>query len=105
MNMFEVVVHFGINVLELGRCDADHMSIITLLHAMNKSYTSNSDPPKEDYNVYVQLPWCNERLEVRNDNEILNVFDLFNRHRCDKMMFEVTTFNIGMVLLSLCTPI
>ncbi|KAL5832333.1 hypothetical protein ACOSQ4_017687 [Xanthoceras sorbifolium] len=88
MSMFEVVVHFGTNVLELGRCDADHISIITLLHAMNGSHTGNSDHPKEDYDVHIQLPWCNERLEVKNDSDILNVFDLFNRHRCDKLVFE-----------------
>ncbi|KAL5763290.1 hypothetical protein ACOSP7_019554 [Xanthoceras sorbifolium] len=89
MNTFEIVVHFGTNVLELGRCDADHISIITLLHAMNESYTGNSDPPKEYYNVCVQLPWCNERLEVRNDSEIVNVFELFNRHRCGRIVFDV----------------
>ncbi|KAL5786358.1 hypothetical protein ACOSQ2_008750 [Xanthoceras sorbifolium] len=99
MNTFEIVVHFGTNVLELGRCDANHISIITLLHAMNESYTGNRDHPKEDYNVCVQVPWCNERLEVRNDSEIMNVFELFNKHRCDRIVFD----QVGVVLFMTST--
>ncbi|KAH7576985.1 hypothetical protein JRO89_XS01G0187100 [Xanthoceras sorbifolium] len=71
INTFEVMVNFGTNVLELGRCDTDHTSIITLLHAMKESFTYNNDHSKEDYIVCVQLSWYNER------------------HRCDRMMFEV----------------
>ncbi|KAL5803156.1 hypothetical protein ACOSQ4_031461 [Xanthoceras sorbifolium] len=33
MHSFEIIVHFGTNIVELGYCDADHISIITLLHS------------------------------------------------------------------------
>ncbi|KAH7544087.1 hypothetical protein JRO89_XS15G0102700 [Xanthoceras sorbifolium] len=51
MNSFEIVLHFGLNVIELGEC-VDHISIIHLLHVI-EIHNSNSNPPKDDYIVYV----------------------------------------------------
>ncbi|KAL5855193.1 hypothetical protein ACOSQ3_005028 [Xanthoceras sorbifolium] len=88
MKSFEIIVHFGTNVIELGECDVDHISIIPLLHVVTEIHTGNSNSPTDDYVVYVQLPWCNERLEIRNDKEIIEVFDLFSKYYCKRIVFE-----------------
>ncbi|KAL5784831.1 hypothetical protein ACOSQ2_007223 [Xanthoceras sorbifolium] len=89
MDLFEVLVQFGSNIVELGHYHSDHISRITLLHALLENQTGNSDPPKEEYIVCVQLPWCHERLEVNNDMEMLEVFEIFRVHRVRRIVFQV----------------
>ncbi|KAL5773519.1 hypothetical protein ACOSQ2_013443 [Xanthoceras sorbifolium] len=89
MDLFEVLVHFGSNVIELGHCHSDHISRITLLHVLPENQIGNSNTPKEEYIVCVQLPWCHERLEVNNDMEMLQVFEIFRAHRVRRIVFHI----------------
>ncbi|KAL5774967.1 hypothetical protein ACOSP7_012524 [Xanthoceras sorbifolium] len=59
------------------------------MHVVTEIHTGNSNSPTDDYVVYMQLPWCNERLEIRNDKEIIEVFDLFSKYYCKRIVFEV----------------
>ncbi|KAL5741573.1 hypothetical protein ACOSP7_028305 [Xanthoceras sorbifolium] len=89
MHSFEIIVQFGTNTVELGYCDADHISIITLLHCMSKKTTGKEDVPKEQFCVFVILPWCNDVVELKNDNELVNVFSMFREHGCSRIVFEI----------------
>ncbi|KAL5798690.1 hypothetical protein ACOSQ2_003510 [Xanthoceras sorbifolium] len=89
MHSFEIIVQFGTNTVELGYCDADYISIITLLHCMSKKTTGKEDVPKEQFCVFVILPWCNDVVEVKNDNELVNVFSMFREHGCSRIVFEI----------------
>ncbi|KAL5757735.1 hypothetical protein ACOSP7_020346 [Xanthoceras sorbifolium] len=89
MHSFEIIVQFGTNTVELGYCDADHISIITLLHCMSKKTTGKEDVPKEQFCVFVILPWCNDVVEVKNDNELVNIFSMFREHGCSRIVFEI----------------
>ncbi|TXG72701.1 hypothetical protein EZV62_001280 [Acer yangbiense] len=70
MEVFEVVVHYGTTVHDVGTWDADHISIITLLHAMNEKNTGIDQVPSEDYFVFVLLRWCSKKVEVKTDNDL-----------------------------------
>ncbi|KAL5818608.1 hypothetical protein ACOSQ4_022450 [Xanthoceras sorbifolium] len=89
MHNFEIIVQFGTNTVEFGYCDADHISIITLLHCMSKKTTGKEDVPKEQFCVFVILPWCNDVVEVKNDNELVNIFSMFREHGCNRIVFEI----------------
>ncbi|KAL5810467.1 hypothetical protein ACOSQ4_027035 [Xanthoceras sorbifolium] len=89
MHNFEIIVQFGTNTVELGYCDADYISIITLLHCMSKKTIGKEDVPKEQFCVFVILPWCNDVVEVKNDNELVNVFSMFREHGCSRIVFEI----------------
>ncbi|KAL5743866.1 hypothetical protein ACOSQ2_026982 [Xanthoceras sorbifolium] len=89
MHNFEIIVQFGTNTVELGYCDADYISIITLLHCMSKKTIGKEDVPKEQFCVFVILPWCNDVVEVKNDNELVNVFSMFREYGCSRIVFEI----------------
>ncbi|KAL5793903.1 hypothetical protein ACOSP7_002497 [Xanthoceras sorbifolium] len=89
MHSFEIIVHFGTNIVELGYCDVDHISIITLLHSMSKKTAGKEDVPKEQFCVFVILPWCSDIVEVKNDNELVNVFSMFRELECSRIVFEI----------------
>ncbi|KAK2655425.1 hypothetical protein Ddye_008477 [Dipteronia dyeriana] len=90
MDIFEIVVHFEKNILELGHWDVEHISIISLLHVMiEKNNGVRCDPHKDDFIICVQLPWCEEKLEAKDDKDMLEVFEMFRQHRATRIVFEV----------------
>ncbi|KAL5798113.1 hypothetical protein ACOSQ2_002933 [Xanthoceras sorbifolium] len=88
-DIFEIIVHYGTNVLELGHCDRDHVSLIRILHVGKEMHSEDLDPLKEVYTVCVQLHWSYEVREVHNDIQLLDVFELFRRHNTYRIVFEV----------------
>ncbi|KAK2647957.1 hypothetical protein Ddye_015446 [Dipteronia dyeriana] len=66
-NIFNITVLHGTNVIDLGQCDADHISLIMLVHALSEQLTA----------VWVQLPWCSDIVEVFTDRDLLVVFREF----------------------------
>ncbi|KAL5861170.1 hypothetical protein ACOSQ4_002466 [Xanthoceras sorbifolium] len=77
MDLFEVLVHFGSNVVELDHCHSDHISRFTLLHVLLENQTGNSDPLKEEYIVCV------------NFLSVMIVFEIFRAHIVRRIMFQV----------------
>ena len=63
-----VSVLFGTKVMELGECDADHISLINLVHATTKEFTGNSELPSGGFIVRVELPWSSDTILVSTDN-------------------------------------
>ncbi|KAL5846134.1 hypothetical protein ACOSQ3_009658 [Xanthoceras sorbifolium] len=89
MDLFEIAVHYGTNVLELGHYDVDHISIITLLHATYESHIVNNKVQIADYDIWVVLPWCSERIEVIRDNQLMGIFRMFSDYSCTRIIFEI----------------
>ncbi|KAK2660488.1 hypothetical protein Ddye_007021 [Dipteronia dyeriana] len=85
MDIFEIVVYYESKMFELGTCDVDHVSLITLLHTMS----GHEEVPKYEYCVWVLLPWCSEREEVTSDSDLIDVFTLFSNHKEKKISFEI----------------
>ncbi|TXG57062.1 hypothetical protein EZV62_018375 [Acer yangbiense] len=80
MDILDVVVHYETTMVELDSCDADYISLITLLHTMferKKKKTSSEEVSNDKYRVWVFWPWFSERKEVTSDRELLNVFRSF----------------------------
>ncbi|TXG72825.1 hypothetical protein EZV62_001404 [Acer yangbiense] len=75
-------------VFELGTCDVDHVSLITLLHTMFKKQTGYEDVPTDEYCIWVVLPWCSERMAVNSDSNLVDVFQLFSNHKKTSITFE-----------------
>ncbi|TXG72622.1 hypothetical protein EZV62_001201 [Acer yangbiense] len=74
---------------ELGSCDCDHVSLITLLHSMSEKKTGSEKVPNEEYCVWVFCPWSGERKEVNSDMELVHVFRSFVDHKEMTIRFEV----------------
>ncbi|TXG57121.1 hypothetical protein EZV62_018434 [Acer yangbiense] len=89
MEVLEVVVHYGTTVHDVGTWDVEHISIITLLHAMNEKNTGVDQVPSGDYFVFVLLPWCSEKVEVKTDNDLVELFRMFSENGCTRIVFEV----------------
>ncbi|TXG69110.1 hypothetical protein EZV62_004045 [Acer yangbiense] len=89
LDIFKIYVTIDTKVVELGSCDADHISMIVLLYTLSKKQTGCDKVPKDDYSVWVYLPWSSEKKEVSTDNEIVEVFRLFTEHKQDAIMFEI----------------
>ncbi|TXG54883.1 hypothetical protein EZV62_020139 [Acer yangbiense] len=89
LDIFDIYVTIDTEVVELGTCDADHISMIVLLHALSEKQTGSDQVPEDDYSVWVYLPWSSEKKEVCSDNDILDVFRLFTEHKQTQIMFEI----------------
>ncbi|KAK3221536.1 hypothetical protein Dsin_008561 [Dipteronia sinensis] len=76
-------------VVELGTYDAEHISMIVLLHTLSEKETGCDKVPTDEYRVWDYLPWSVEKKEVTNDSEILEVFRSFSEHKESKIMFEI----------------
>ncbi|TXG64419.1 hypothetical protein EZV62_011413 [Acer yangbiense] len=85
---FKIFVQNGINVVEVGECDVDHISLITLVHAICEKLSGNSDVPTEDYHVWAQIPWSDCKYGVGNDSELLELFSMFEDRGLDKLNYE-----------------
>lgn len=86
-NIFKITVLHGTNVIDLGECDGDHISLITLVHAMTEQLSGSSKVPDEEYSVWVQLPWCSDVVEVSTDEDLLDVFREFGVRGFDSICF------------------
>ena len=89
LDIFEIYVTIDTKVVELGTCDADHISRIVLLHTMSEKQTGSDKVPEDDYSVWVYLPWSSEKKEVCTDSDLLEVFRLFSAHKQTQIMFEI----------------
>ncbi|TXG53028.1 hypothetical protein EZV62_022197 [Acer yangbiense] len=89
MDIFKIIVLFGNEKVELGECDNDHISLITLVHALIEKLSGEEDVPIGDFWVWAQLPWSGERLEVKTDRELVDVFIMFKDRRLDTIVFDV----------------
>ncbi|TXG62183.1 hypothetical protein EZV62_013546 [Acer yangbiense] len=88
-DIFEIYVTIDTRVVELGTCDAKHISMIVLLHALSEIETGRHEVPIDEYDVWVYLPWSDEKKVVTSDTEILEVFKSFSEHKETKIMFEI----------------
>ncbi|KAK3198304.1 hypothetical protein Dsin_021719 [Dipteronia sinensis] len=88
-DIFEIYVTIDTRVVELGTCDAEHISMIVLLHTLSEKETGSDKVPTDEYRVWVYLPWSDEKKEVTSDSEILEVFRSFSEHKETKIMFEI----------------
>ncbi|KAK3228869.1 hypothetical protein Dsin_000750 [Dipteronia sinensis] len=89
MESFEIIVHIGINVIKCGCCDVEHISLITLIQVMYEEHTRKERVPNEDYCVFVQLLWRHERVKVKTDSELIEVFGMFKDRGLSTIVFGV----------------
>ncbi|TXG53428.1 hypothetical protein EZV62_022597 [Acer yangbiense] len=89
---FKIFVQTGVNLVEVGECDVDHISLITLVHAICEKLTGNSNVPITDYHVWAQIPWSDSKYGVGNDSELLELFSMFEDCGLDKVVFELEDF-------------
>ncbi|KAK2655236.1 hypothetical protein Ddye_008288 [Dipteronia dyeriana] len=83
------------NVVEVDECDADHISLITLIQAICQELSGSCDVTHvstADYHKWAQIPWCGEKYGVCSDNELLELFSRFEEHGLDRIMFEFEDF-------------
>ncbi|KAK2656483.1 hypothetical protein Ddye_009535 [Dipteronia dyeriana] len=73
LDIFQIYVTIDTRVVELGSCDADHISKIVLLHSLSKKHTGTDKVPEDDYYIWVYLPWSSDKKEVCSDSDILEV--------------------------------
>ncbi|KAI9169852.1 hypothetical protein LWI28_018603 [Acer negundo] len=96
-NIFKISVLHGTNVIDLGECDGDHISLITLVHAMNEHINGSSKVLSEEYSVWVQLPWCSDIVE-RSPNNIVEepgVVEQIGWCDAEAGMFDYVVFSDG----------
>ena len=89
MDIFTVNVKFGTEVFELGQCDSDHISLILLIRATILELGRKDEVLDEDYLVWINLPWCGERVKLNSDSELIEFFKEFGDHRVGEIVFEL----------------
>ena len=89
---FKIYVQTGVNVVDVGECDVDHISLITLVHAICEKLSGNSDVPTRDYHVWAQIPWADSKYGVGNDSELLELFSMFEDRGLDKVVFKLEDY-------------
>ncbi|KAK2655076.1 hypothetical protein Ddye_008128 [Dipteronia dyeriana] len=63
MDIFTITVMFRNEVDDVGQCDSDHISLISLIRATIEELSGQDVVPNEDCLVWIHLPWCDERVE------------------------------------------
>ncbi|TXG51122.1 hypothetical protein EZV62_023646 [Acer yangbiense] len=89
MESFKIYLQSGVNQIEVGECDTDHISLITLIHAICEKLNVCSDVPTGEYHVWAQIPWSGEKYGVLSDGELLELFSLFEERGLDSIVFEL----------------
>ncbi|KAK2660175.1 hypothetical protein Ddye_006708 [Dipteronia dyeriana] len=89
MDIFTITVMFGTEVVDVGQCDSDHISLISLIRATIEELNGQDVVPKEDCLVWIHLPWCDERVEVNKDCELIEFFKEFENRGLGKIVFEL----------------
>ncbi|TXG61142.1 hypothetical protein EZV62_012505 [Acer yangbiense] len=86
-----ITVLYGTEVLELGQCDADHISLINLVHATTKEFSGRSELPSGGFTVSAELPWSSDTIMVSTYSELLDVFRQFVFRGYDAIRFQIKT--------------
>ncbi|TXG53072.1 hypothetical protein EZV62_022241 [Acer yangbiense] len=89
MDIFTIIVMFGTEVVDVGQCDSDHISLITLTHATIEEFSGKDEVPNEDCLVWIHLPWSGERVKVNIDSELIESFMEFEDRGLEKIVFEL----------------
>ncbi|KAK2634223.1 hypothetical protein Ddye_029015 [Dipteronia dyeriana] len=89
MKIFKITVFYRTKVIDLGQCDADHISLITLVYALSEKVSGSNAVPEEQYTVWAHLPWSSDTVEVRSDSELIEIFREFEFHRYDNIGFQI----------------
>ncbi|KAK2634607.1 hypothetical protein Ddye_029399 [Dipteronia dyeriana] len=92
MDIFNIAVQTGDKVVEVGECDVDHISLITLIHAICQKLSGNCDVPTVDYHVWAQISWCGEKYGVCSDSELLELFSRFEECGLYRIVFELKDY-------------
>ncbi|KAK2638224.1 hypothetical protein Ddye_026019 [Dipteronia dyeriana] len=87
--ILKVNVVYEAHVFDLGECDADHISLISLVHAMTKEVTGSSELPSGGFTVRAELPWSKDTIVVLTYSELLDVFREFGNRRYDEICFQI----------------
>ncbi|KAK2661843.1 hypothetical protein Ddye_000417 [Dipteronia dyeriana] len=72
-----------------GECDADHISLINLVHAMTKEVSGSSELPSGGFTVRAELPWSRDTIVVLTDSELIYVFREFGNRGYDHIRFQI----------------
>ncbi|TXG60592.1 hypothetical protein EZV62_015165 [Acer yangbiense] len=89
MDIFNIKVWFRNEVYDVGECDSEHISPITLIRATTDELNGQNEVPNDDCIVWVQLPWSGERVQVNSYIELLDQFRVFEDHGLDTIVFEL----------------
>ena len=89
MDIFNIDVRFGNELYDVGECDSEHISIITLIQATTDVLSGKDEVPNDDCIIWVQLPWSGERVQVNSDIELVGYFRVFEDHGLDTIVFEL----------------
>ncbi|TXG58873.1 hypothetical protein EZV62_016702 [Acer yangbiense] len=89
MDIFKIKVIFGTEVVDVGQCDSDHISLILLIRATIHEVSGKDEVPDEDCLVWIHLPWCGERVQVNSDSELIEFFQVFRDHGLGEIVFEL----------------
>ncbi|KAK2640502.1 hypothetical protein Ddye_028297 [Dipteronia dyeriana] len=87
--ILKVTVVYGAQVFDLGECDADHISLINLVHAMTKEVSGSSELPSGGFTVRAELRWSIDTIVVLTDSELLDVFREFGNRGYDQICFQI----------------
>ncbi|KAK2659957.1 hypothetical protein Ddye_006490 [Dipteronia dyeriana] len=87
--ILKVTVVYEAHVFDLGECDADHISLINLVHAMTKEVTDSSELPSRGFTVRAELPWSRDTIIILTDSELLYVFKEFGNRGYDEICFQI----------------
>jgi len=88
MTKFDIVVHYGGNVIEFSECDADYVSMIALLHAFNRLISGESGSPTDEYSISVQLSCSGMRVEVNSESDMLETLNLFSKKKQKRIALD-----------------
>ena len=89
MDIFSIKVWFGNELYDIGECDSEHISIITLIRATADELSGQDEVPNDDCIIWVQLPWSGERVQVNSEFELVDYFRVFEDHGLDTIVFEL----------------
>ncbi|TXG64296.1 hypothetical protein EZV62_011290 [Acer yangbiense] len=89
MDIFTINVMFGTELIKVGHCDIDHISLITLIHATNEELSGRDEVPTEDCLIWIHLPWSGDRVQVNTDSELMSFVKLFEDRGLRKIVFEL----------------
>ncbi|KAK2648151.1 hypothetical protein Ddye_015640 [Dipteronia dyeriana] len=89
MDIFTITVMFGTEVVDVGHCDSDHISLISLIRATIEELSGQDVVPNEDCLIWIHLPWCDERVEVNKDSELIEFFKEFEDCGLRTIVFEL----------------
>ncbi|KAK3211292.1 hypothetical protein Dsin_015998 [Dipteronia sinensis] len=87
--ILKVTVLYGTQEFDLGECNADHISLIILVHAMTKEVTGRGELLNGGFTIRVELPWSKDTIVVTTDSELLDMFKEFRFRGYDEIRFQI----------------